>query len=55
MELDKDTNKEYVVKRILQIKKFSRQTKYLIKWKGYNTLENTQELVKNLINCWQLV
>ena len=24
MELDKDTNKEYVVKEILQIKKFSR-------------------------------
>jgi predicted ATPase len=42
MELNKNTTKEeYKVKRILQIKKFSRQTKYLMKWKGYNTLENT--------------
>jgi hypothetical protein len=49
VELNKNTTEEeYKVKRILQIKKFSRQTKYLIKWKGYNTLENTWELVKNL-------
>jgi hypothetical protein len=42
VELNKNTTKEeYKVKRILQIKKFSRRTKYLIKWKGYNTLENT--------------
>jgi hypothetical protein len=42
MELNKNTVKEeYKVKRILQIKKFSGQTKYLIKWKGYNTSENT--------------
>ena len=51
VELDKTTTKkEYKVKEILDIKKFSRQVKYLIKWKGYNTLENTQEPVKNLIN-----
>jgi hypothetical protein len=55
VELDKDTNKEYMVKEILQIKKFSGQTKYLMKWKGYNTLENTWEPVKNLTNCQQLV
>jgi hypothetical protein len=49
VELNKSTTKEeYKVKRILQIKKFSRQTKYLMKWKGYNTLENTWEPVKNL-------
>jgi hypothetical protein len=55
VELDKNANKEYVVEGILQMKKFSRQTKYLVKWKGYNTLENTWEPVKNLTNCQQLV
>jgi hypothetical protein len=51
VELDKNTTKEeYKVKRILQIKKFSGRTKYLMKWKGYNTSENTWELVKNLID-----
>jgi hypothetical protein len=54
IELDKDINKEYVVKGILQMK-FSGQTKYLMKWKGYDTSENTWEPVKNLMNCWQLV
>jgi predicted ATPase len=56
MELNKNTTKEeYKVKRILQMKKFSRRTKYLIKWKGYNTLENTWEPVKNLISCQAVV
>jgi hypothetical protein len=51
VELDKNTTKEeYKVKRILQMKKFSGRTKYLVKWKGYNTLENTWELVKNLMS-----
>ena len=51
VELDKTTTKkEYEVKEILDIRKFSGQVKYLIKWKGYNTSENTWEPVKNLIN-----
>jgi hypothetical protein len=51
VELNKNTTKEeYEVKRILQMKKFSGRTKYLMKWKGYDTLENTWELVKNLIS-----
>ena len=51
IELDKITIKEeYEVKKILDIKKFSGQVKYLIKWKGYNTLENTWKPVKNLTN-----
>jgi hypothetical protein len=42
VELNKNTIKEeYEVERILQMKKFSGRTKYLMKWKGYNTLENT--------------
>jgi hypothetical protein len=42
MELNENTTKEeYEVERTLQMKKFSRRTKYLIKWKGYNTSENT--------------
>jgi hypothetical protein len=56
MELNKNTIKEeYKVKRILQMKKFSERTKYLVKWKGYNTSENTWELVKNLTSCWAAV
>jgi hypothetical protein len=56
MELNKNTTKEeYEVKRILQMKKFSGRTKYLIKWKGYNTLENTWEPVKNLTSYWVAV
>jgi hypothetical protein len=56
VELNKNTTKEeYKVERILQIKKFSRRTKYLIKWRGYNTLENTWEPVKNLISYWAAV
>jgi hypothetical protein len=52
VELNKNTTKEeYEVKRVLQMKKFSGRTKYLMKWKGYNTLENTWELVKNLMSC----
>jgi hypothetical protein len=31
VELDEDTNKEYMVEEILQMKKFSGQTKYLVK------------------------
>jgi hypothetical protein len=51
MELNKNTTKEeYEVKRILQIKKFSRRTKYLMKWKGYNTSENIWEPIKNLMS-----
>jgi hypothetical protein len=56
VELNKNTTKEeYKVKRILQMKKFSGRTKYLVKWKGYNTLENTWELVKNLTSYWVVV
>jgi hypothetical protein len=52
VELNKNTTKEeYKVKRILQMKKFSRRTKYLMKWKGYDTSENTWEPVKNLMSC----
>ena len=52
MELNKITTKEeYKVKEILDIKKFNRQVKYLIKWKDYHTSENTWEPVKNLTNC----
>jgi hypothetical protein len=50
VELKENADKEYMVKRILQMKKFSGQTKYLVKWKGYDTLENTWEPVKNLTN-----
>jgi hypothetical protein len=51
VELNENTTKEeYKVKKILQMKKFSGRTKYLVKWKGYNTLENIWELVKNLMS-----
>ena len=52
VELDENTTEEeYEVERILQMKKFSGRTKYLVKWKGYDTSENTWEPVKNLTSC----
>ncbi len=29
----------------------SKKTHYLVKWKEYNTSENTWELKENLLNC----
>ncbi len=44
-------NEEYQVKNILEQQMISEKTHYLIKWKKYNTSENTWELKENLLNC----
>ncbi len=46
-----ELNKEYQVENILEKRMISGKTHYLIKWKGYNTSENTWELKENLLNC----
>ena len=42
-----ENKEEYEVEEILKKK----GQKYLVKWKGYSELEDTQELYKNLIGC----
>ncbi len=44
-------DKEYQVKNILEKQMISEKAHYLIKWKGYDTSENTWELKENLLNC----
>jgi hypothetical protein len=41
VEIDDDTEQEYEVKQILDDKRVSGKPYYLVKWKGYNTSENT--------------
>jgi hypothetical protein len=45
-------NEEYEVEAILTHQTYkNRQTHYLIKWKGYNSSENTWEPELNLLNA----
>jgi len=44
-------NKEYQVENILEKQMISRKAHYLIKWKRYNTSENTWKLIENLNGC----
>ena len=44
-------DQEYEVEQVLR----KRDQQYLIKWKGYFTLENTWESLKNLENCEKLL
>ncbi len=46
-----ELNKEYQVENILEKWMISGKTHYLVKWKEYNTSENTWELKENLLNC----
>ncbi len=46
-----ELNEEYQVENILEKWMISEKAHYLIKWKGYNTSENTWELRENLLNC----
>ncbi len=46
-----ESDKEYQVENILEKRMISEKTHYLIKWKEYNTSENTWELKENLLNC----
>ncbi len=51
IETSVEFNKEYQVENILKKQMISGKTHYLIKWKEYNTSENTWELKENLLNC----
>jgi hypothetical protein len=55
MEIDDDTKQEYEVEKILNHKRVSGKPYYLVKWKGYDTSENTWEPIKNLTGCHQLI
>ncbi len=44
-------NKEYQVENILEKWMISEKAHYLVKWKGYDTSENTWELIENLNSC----
>ncbi len=46
-----EPDKEYQVENILEKWMVSRKAHYLIKWKRYDTSENTWELMKNLNSC----
>jgi hypothetical protein len=55
VEIDDDIEQEYEVEQILDDKRVSGKLYYLVKWKGYDTLENTWEPIENLTGCHQLV
>jgi len=46
-----EPDKEYQVENILEKRMISGKTHYLVKWKEYNTSENTWKLRENLLNC----
>ena len=46
--LEVQGEKEYKIERILDHRQISEKTQYLVKWKGYNTTENTWEPIQNL-------
>jgi len=51
IETSVESDEEYWVKNILEKQMISEKAHYLIKWKEYNTSENTWELKENLLNC----
>jgi transposase InsO family protein len=55
VEIDDDTEQEYEVEEILSHKRVSGKPYYLVKWKDYDTSENTWEPIENLTGCHQLV
>ena len=50
-----DETREYEVEQILDMQRINNQPFYLIKWKGYDTSENTWEPIENLTNCQLLI
>jgi transposase InsO family protein len=55
VEIEEETENEYEVEEILDTNKISGKPHYLVKWKGYDTSENTWEPIENLMGCHQLV
>src|SRR5699024_10669903 len=54
IEIESDDD-EYEVERVLDYRQVNGRPCYLIKWKGYDTSENTWEPIANLTGCHQLV
>jgi hypothetical protein len=54
-ELQLELDEEFEVERIEDCRKFGRQMKYLIKWEGWPTSQNTWEPLKNLKHCQRMV
>jgi transposase InsO family protein len=50
-----DDTEEYEVEKILDSKVIDHENYYLVKWKGYDTSENTWEPDQNLNNCSRLL
>ena len=50
-----ESKDEYEVERILNYKQVSGRPYYLVKWKGYDTSENTWEPIAHLDGCHQKV
>ena len=46
---------DFEVEQVLQKRKFGRETKYLIKWKGWTDSHNTWEPLEHLNNCHELL
>ena len=54
-DIEIEDNDEYEVEKILKQKRINGQLFYLIKWKGYNTSENTWEPIVNLKGYHQVM
>jgi transposase InsO family protein len=55
VEIEEETENEYEVEEILATNKVSGKPHYLVKWRGYDTSENTWEPIENLAGCHRLV
>lgn len=51
VEIEEGIENEYKVEKILEMKCMSGKPHYLVRWKGYDTSENTWEPIKNLRGC----
>jgi transposase InsO family protein len=55
VQIEEESEDEYEVEEILDRQRISGKPHYLVKWKGYDTSENTWEPIENLRDCHQLV